>query len=76
MTWLTSLPAAVLVIGGLVLAALRRSGVAGPAASLAGRGRDASHSFALRLAAALAAQNPPVTLVLDNFHLLTDPAHP
>jgi hypothetical protein len=39
-------------------------------------GPDASHSFALRLAAALAAQNPPVTLVLDNFHLLTDPAHP
>jgi LuxR family maltose regulon positive regulatory protein len=58
-----------------VVAALRRSGVAGPAASsLAGRGRDASHVFALRLAAALAAQNPPVTLVLDNFHLLTDPA--
>ena len=29
--------------------------------------------FLLRLAAALAAQNPPVTLVLDDFHLLTDP---
>ena len=27
----------------------------------------------LRLAAALAAQDPPVTLVLDDLHLLTDP---
>ncbi len=59
---------------GYVVAALRRSGVAVPAASPGGRGRDVSHVFALRLAAALAAQNPPVTLVLDDFHLLTDPA--
>ena len=59
---------------GYVVAALRRSGVAAPAASLGRRGRDASHVFALRLATALAAQNPPVTLVLDDFHLLTDPA--
>jgi ATP/maltotriose-dependent transcriptional regulator MalT len=29
--------------------------------------------FVLRLAAALAAQDPPVTLVLDDLHLLTDP---
>jgi LuxR family maltose regulon positive regulatory protein len=62
------------VFWGYVVAALRRSGVAVPTASLAGRGRDASHVFALRPAPALAAQNPPVTLVLDDFHLLTDPA--
>ena len=37
------------------------------------RGRDAGHVFVLRLAAALAAQNQPVTLVLDDLHLLTDP---
>ena len=30
--------------------------------------------FLLRLAAALAAQDPPVTLVLDDLHLLTEPA--
>ena len=30
--------------------------------------------FLLRLAAALAAQDPPVTLVLDDLHLVTDPA--
>ena len=57
-----------------VVAALRRSGVAVPADSPAGRGRDASHVFVLRLAAALAAQDPPVTLVLDDFHLLTGSA--
>ena len=56
-----------------VVAALRRSGVAAPAALPAARGRDAGHGFVLRLAAALAAQDPPVTLVLDDLHLLTDP---
>jgi LuxR family transcriptional regulator, maltose regulon positive regulatory protein len=55
-----------------VVAALRRSGVALPPALPAARGRDAGHVFLLWLAAALAAQNPPVTLVLDDFHLLTD----
>ena len=56
-----------------VVAALRRSGVAMPAALPAARGRDAGHVFLLWLAAALAAQDPPVTLVLDDLHLLTDP---
>ena len=56
-----------------VVAALRRSGVAVPAALPAARGRDADHVFLLWLAAALAAQDPPVTLVLDDLHLLTDP---
>ena len=36
-------------------------------------GREAGHAFLLGLAAALAAQDPPVTLVLDDLHLLTDP---
>ena len=56
-----------------VVAALRRSGVALPPALPTARQRDAGHVFLLWLAVALAAQNPPVTLVLDDFHLLTDP---
>jgi len=56
-----------------VVAALRRSGVALPTAAPAARGRDAGHVFLLWLAVALAGQNPPVTLVLDDLHLLTDP---
>jgi LuxR family maltose regulon positive regulatory protein len=54
-----------------VVAALRRSGAAMPATPGA-RGRDAEHVFLLWLAAALATQDPPVTLVLDDLHLLTD----
>ena len=61
------------VFWAYVVAALRRSGVALPAALPAARGRDAGHVFLLWLAAALAAQDPPVTLVLDDVHLLTDP---
>ena len=57
-----------------VLAALRRSGVSVPSAlSAAPSVRAADHVFVLRVAAALAAQDPPVTLVLDDLHLLTDP---
>ena len=57
-----------------VVAALRRGGVPMPKAlSSATRGRAAEHPFLLRLAAALAAQDPPVTLVIDDFHLLTEP---
>ena len=56
-----------------VVAALRRAGVAMPTALPAARGRDAGHVFLLWLAAALAAQDPPVTLILDDLHLLTDP---
>jgi LuxR family transcriptional regulator, maltose regulon positive regulatory protein len=55
-----------------VVAALRRSDVAVPAALPAGQARDAGHVFLLRLAAALAAYDRPVTLVLDDLHLLTD----
>jgi LuxR family transcriptional regulator, maltose regulon positive regulatory protein len=55
-----------------VAAALRRSGVAVPGALPATRGQDAGHVFLLGLAMVLAAQDPPVTLVLDDLHLLTD----
>ncbi len=61
------------VFWAYVVAALRRSGVAVPAALPAARGRATGHVFLLRLAAVLAAQDPPVTLVLDDLHLLTDP---
>ena len=62
------------VFWSYVVAALRRSGVAMPKAlSAVTRGRAAEHPFLLRLAAALAAQDPPVTLVVDDFHLLTEP---
>ena len=56
-----------------VVAALRQSGVAVPPALPAARGRAGDHPFLIGLAAALAAQDPPVTLVLDDLHLLTAP---
>src|SRR5215813_5763101 len=57
-----------------VVAALRRSGVALPKALPAtARGRTVEHLFLLRLASVLAAQNPPARLVIDDFHLLTEP---
>ena len=56
-----------------VVAALGRCGVAVAAVWPAGRGRAADHVFLLELAAALAAQDPPVTLALDDLHLLTEP---
>jgi LuxR family transcriptional regulator, maltose regulon positive regulatory protein len=56
-----------------VVAALRRSGVPVPGVLPAGRGRAGDHRFLLGLAAALAAQDPPVTLVLDDVHLLAAP---
>jgi len=57
-----------------LIAALRRAGVALPRAlPAAGRGRTAEHLFLLRLAEALSAHNPPVVLVLDDFHLMTQP---
>ena len=62
------------VFWSYVVAALRRSGIAVPAAlPAAARGREVGHLFLLRLAAALAAQDPPVSLVLDDLHLLTSP---
>ena len=62
------------VFWSYAVTALRRSGVAIPrAVSAAARGRAADHAFLLRLASALAAQDPPVTLVVDDFHLITGP---
>jgi LuxR family maltose regulon positive regulatory protein len=62
------------VFWSYVLAALRQSGVALPKALRAvPRGSAADDGFLLHLTAALAAQDPPVTLVLDDLHLLTDP---
>jgi LuxR family transcriptional regulator, maltose regulon positive regulatory protein len=62
------------VFWSYVIAALRRSGVAVPGAlPAAPRGRAADDAFLLRLASALAAQHPPVTLVVDDLHLLTGP---
>jgi LuxR family transcriptional regulator, maltose regulon positive regulatory protein len=56
------------------VAALRRSRITVPKASpTAARGRAGDHVFLLRLAAALAGHDPPVTLVLDDLHLLTEP---
>jgi LuxR family maltose regulon positive regulatory protein len=63
------------VFWAYVTAALRRSGAAVPRTpSTAPRGRAADHAFLLRLASALAAQDPPVTLVIDDLHVLTEPA--
>ena len=56
------------------VAALGRSGVAIPKVlSAASPRRLADHTFLVRLTSALAAQNPPVTLVVDDLHVLTRP---
>jgi LuxR family transcriptional regulator, maltose regulon positive regulatory protein len=63
------------VFWSYVLAALRRSGVAVPKPLQAlSHGPDHDDELLPWLAAALAAQDPPVTLVLDDLHILTDPA--
>jgi LuxR family transcriptional regulator, maltose regulon positive regulatory protein len=62
------------VFWSYVITALRRAGIAVPGApSATARGPAADHAFLLRFASALAAQDPPVTLVLDDLHLLTEP---
>src|SRR5215831_12735505 len=53
------------VFWAYVAAALRRSGAAVP---------RARHAFLPRLVSALAAQNPPVTLIIDDLHVLTESA--
>ena len=56
------------------VAALGRSGVALPKVlSAASRRRLADHTFLVRLASLLSAQNPPVSLVVDDLHVLTKP---
>jgi LuxR family maltose regulon positive regulatory protein len=57
-----------------VLAALRQASVPVPRAMSATARRYAlDHEFLLRFASLMAAQDPPVTLVLDDVHLLTAP---
>ncbi|HEY1347063.1 MAG TPA: AAA family ATPase, partial [Streptosporangiaceae bacterium] len=61
------------VLWSHVMAALRRAGVAVPHASWSAACVDTmDHEFLVRLAAALAAAEPPVVLVLDDIHLLTE----
>ena len=60
------------VFWSYVVAALRRSGIAIPRVSpTAGRGTT-DHLFLLQLASVLAAQDPPVVMVLDDLHLVTE----
>src|SRR5215467_12230371 len=62
------------VFWSYVLEALRRPGVHFPRAmSAAVRRYPVDHEFLLRFASLMAAQDPPVTLVLDDVHLLTSP---
>jgi LuxR family maltose regulon positive regulatory protein len=62
------------VFWSYVVAALRRSGVALPKALRAvPHGQAVDDVFLLRLTATLAAQDPVVTLVLDDLHMLTQP---
>jgi ATP/maltotriose-dependent transcriptional regulator MalT len=62
------------VFWSYLVASLRRSGVALPRAlASSGRGRTAERQFLVRLAEALAAHDLPVMLVLDDFHLMTEP---
>ncbi len=60
------------VFWSYVVAALQRVGIAVPRTSSTGASRTVDHVFLLRLASALAAQDPPVVLVLDDLHLLTE----
>ena len=61
------------VFWSYVAAALRRAGIAVPRVSPAGaRGTAVDHAFLLRLASVLAAQDPPVAMVIDDIHLLKD----
>ena len=61
------------VFWSYVVAALRRSGVAVAKELRTVSQKAADDGFLLRLTAGLAAQDPPVTLVLDDLHLLTEP---
>ncbi len=61
------------VFWSYVVAALRQSGVVIRKALHAVPQWPEDDGFLLRLTVALAAQDPPVTLVLDDLHLLTDP---
>jgi LuxR family transcriptional regulator, maltose regulon positive regulatory protein len=57
-----------------IVAALRRAGITMPRALSAPTRAAVDHAFLLRLASVLAAQDTPVMLVLDDLHLVTEPA--
>ena len=61
------------VFWAYAVAALRRSGAVIAEVPAAPRGRAADHAFLLRLASALAARDRPVTLAVDDLHVLTGP---
>jgi LuxR family maltose regulon positive regulatory protein len=62
------------VFWSYVITALRQAGIAVPRGlAAAARGRAVNHAFLLKFASAMATQDPPVTLVLDDVHLLTEP---
>ena len=57
-----------------VVAGLQWAGVVIPEAVTESAREDADgHAFLLRLASTLAPQNPPVVLIIDDLHLVTDP---
>jgi LuxR family maltose regulon positive regulatory protein len=60
------------VFWSYVVAALRRAGIAMPRVGSAASRGPVDHIFLLRLASVLAAQDPPVVVVLDDLHLVTD----
>ena len=62
------------VFWSYVVAALRQAGIVVPPACPAGTRATVGHDFLLRLASVLAAQDPPVVMVLDDLHRLTEPA--
>ena len=63
------------VFWSYIVAALRQAGVTVPATAAAlSHGEATGHVFLLRLAAALADQDPPVVLILDDLQLVTDPS--
>jgi LuxR family transcriptional regulator, maltose regulon positive regulatory protein len=62
------------VFWSYVVAALRRAGVTVPRVLPGPTRESVEHVFLVRLASVLAAQDPPVVLVLDDLHLLKDPA--
>jgi LuxR family transcriptional regulator, maltose regulon positive regulatory protein len=60
------------VFWSYVVAALRQAGITVPRVSPAADRGTVDHMFLLRLASMLAAQDPPVVLVLDDLHLVTE----
>jgi len=62
------------VFWSYVVAALRRAGITVPRVLPGPTRETVEHVFLVRLASVLAAQDPPVVLVLDDLHLLTDPS--